>query len=82
MKELFDLSELVSGKATPESFTRGLDSVDLARFDGKIVQVKGCVPTWAYMMAVHRLEGIAAGVEFVLFDGSVVPVYAKQAVTA
>lgn len=82
MKELFDLSELVNGKATPESFSEGLQSADLTRFDGKVVQIKGCVPTWAYMMAVHRLEGIAAGIEFLLFDGSAVPVYVREPVKA
>ncbi|MGH8102886.1 MAG: DUF2480 family protein [bacterium] len=75
---MWNLSDLVSGKATVEAFAQGLEGADLSQFEGKIIQIKGCVPTWAYMMAVHKLEGIAAGIEFVGFDGSTIPVYTKE----
>ena len=82
MKVLWNLSDLVNGKATLEAFSQALGNVDTSGFEGKVVQIKGCVPTWAYMMAVHKIEGVAAGVEFVEFNGSSVPVYSKEAVKA
>lgn len=74
-KDLFDLGIFMEGLSTPEELGKKLAKEDLSKFKDKIVQLRGCAPTWAYMILSHRFEGIAKGVEFRLADGKSVRVW-------
>ncbi len=51
MKEVLDLSELL-GLVRLDDFEAQLEKVDFARYEGKKVQMRGCVPVWAHDHAV------------------------------
>ncbi|HET9870305.1 MAG TPA: hypothetical protein VFR02_07415 [bacterium] len=70
-----DLLADMSGKVTEQSIKSKLPQLDAGAYRGKHVVVKGCAPTWAVMMLQHRLEGVAAGLSFKLFDGKEIGVW-------
>ena len=74
-KDIFDLGIFMEGVSDPEEFRAKLEKEDLSRFKGKVVQIRGCGATWAYMILSRQLEGIAKGVEFRLADGKTVEVW-------
>lgn len=74
-KILLNLSDLMDGKLSEESFRRRLQELDREEYRGAVVQLKGCVPTWAYLMAAHTLKSVVAGLEFVSYDGKAVRIF-------
>ena len=74
-KDLFDLGIFMEKISDPEEFKAKLEKEDLSRYGGKVVQIRGCGTTWAYMLLSHKLEGIAKGVEFRLADGKTVKIW-------
>jgi hypothetical protein len=65
----------MSGKVSENSLKSKLPQLDMESYRGKHVVVKGCAPTWAVMVLQHKLEGVAAGLSFKLFDGKEIPVW-------
>ncbi len=57
------------GKVTEESVAAKLAALDFGQFEGQTVLLKGCAPTWVFMLLTHRLHGIAAHLGFRQFDG-------------
>jgi len=74
-KIFLNLSDLIDGKPSEESFRQRLEELDIQVYRGAVVQLKGCAPTWAYLMAAHFLEGVARGLEFVSYDGKAVRIF-------
>jgi hypothetical protein len=58
-----------SGKVTEQSVTEKFKLFQPEEYQGKKVMIKGCAPSWAVLMLQHKLEGIAASLSFVLYDG-------------
>jgi hypothetical protein len=65
----------MDGKVTETSVKMKLPQFDPEVFRGKHVVVKGCAPTWAVMRLQHQLQGVAAKLSFVLYDGQEYPIY-------
>lgn len=64
-----------TGKVTEASVKEAWSRFQSEAYRGKHVVVKGCAPTWAVMQLQHRLEGVAAGLSFALFDGREFPIW-------
>ncbi len=65
----------MDGKVTEASVKTKFPQFQPEEYRGKHVVVKGCAPTWAVMLLQRRLEGVAAHLSFVLYDGKEFPVY-------
>jgi hypothetical protein len=65
----------MDGKVNESSVKIKLPQFNLEKFRGKHVVVKGCAPTWAVMLLQHQLEGVAAKLSFVLYDGKEYLIY-------
>ncbi|MFQ5908177.1 MAG: hypothetical protein ACE5JE_05040 [Thermoplasmata archaeon] len=68
MKEVLDLSELL-GLVRLDEFPAQLEKVDFSRYEGKKVQMRGCVPVWAHLAVAARLMGQVEELEFLVDDG-------------
>lgn len=78
MKVAIDLSEIAKGKITEDGFREKLEKIDLDSYKGKIVQLKGCAPTWAYLLMAWKLFGKVSGLEFLDYNGQSVPIYKES----
>lgn len=65
----------IGGKVTEESVASKLAALDFEQFRGQTVLLKGCAPTWVFMVLTHRLTGFAEHLGFKQFDGRVTLVY-------
>ncbi len=65
----------MDGKVNESSVKMKLPQFNLEEYRGKHVVVKGCAPTWAVMLLQHQLEGVAARLSFVLYDGREYPIF-------
>ena len=63
------------GKVTGESVASKVAGIDWEPLRGQTVLLKGCAPTWVFMLLTHRLEGVAAHVGFRGFDGQAQMIY-------
>lgn len=63
------------GKVTPESVESKLAAVDWDSLQGETLLLKGCAPTWVFMVLTHRLTGVAAHLGFRQFDGQTQAIY-------
>lgn len=68
MKEVLDLSELL-GLVRLDEFPAQLEKVDFSRYEGKKVQMRGCVPVWAHLAVAARLMDRVEELEFLVDDG-------------
>ncbi|MFQ5986024.1 MAG: hypothetical protein ACE5KQ_01535 [Thermoplasmata archaeon] len=68
MKEVLDLSELL-GLVRLDDFPARLEKVDFSRYEGKKVQMRGCVPVWAHLAVAARLIDQVEELEFLVDDG-------------
>ncbi|MCG3153217.1 MAG: hypothetical protein GEEBNDBF_02528 [bacterium] len=57
------------GKVTEESVAEKVAGIDFETLRGATVLLKGCAPTWVFMLLTHRLHGVAAHIGFRGFDG-------------
>ncbi len=79
MKEVLDLSELL-GLVRLDGFEAQLEKLDFARYEGKKVQMRGCVPVWAHLAVAARLMERVDELEFLVDDGKEgkpIQIYAK-----
>lgn len=67
-QEVLDLDELL-GVVRLDSFEETLEGVDLSRYEGKRVQMRGCAPVWAHLAVAARLVGKVEELEFLVDDG-------------
>ena len=65
----------MSGKVTERSTMEKLPLFNPEQYRGKHVVIKGCASTWAVMALQHKLEGVAAKLSFVLYDGKEYPIW-------
>ncbi|MEE9593297.1 MAG: hypothetical protein V3W28_06935 [Thermoplasmata archaeon] len=68
MKEVLDLSELL-GLVRLDEFPAQLEKMDFSRYEGKKVQMRGCVPVWAHLAVAARLMDRVEELEFLVDDG-------------
>ncbi len=63
-QHVLDVADLVEGMVKMDTFPKALDRHDWKRYQDGEVYLKGCSPTWAYMMTQQRLQGIARKIYF------------------
>ncbi len=63
-KHILDISDLTDGMVKADTFPAALDRHDWKKYEQAEVYLKGCAPTWAFMMAEKRLAPIAEKVFF------------------
>ncbi|MFQ6012240.1 MAG: hypothetical protein ACE5LS_01150 [Thermoplasmata archaeon] len=68
MKEVLDLSELL-GLVRLDDFVARLEKLDFSRYEGKKVQMRGCVPVWAHLAVAAKLIEQVEELEFLVDDG-------------
>jgi hypothetical protein len=66
---VLDLNDIAQGKVELGSFRAKLESLDLAPYHGREVQVQGCAPTWAHLLVAGKLYGKVKKLEFLMDDG-------------
>ncbi|MFQ5553649.1 MAG: hypothetical protein ACE5EW_08065 [Thermoplasmata archaeon] len=79
MKEVLDLSELL-GLVRLDEFPAQLEKVDFSPYEGKKVQMRGCVPVWAHLAVAAKLMERVEELEFLVDDGKQgkpIQIYAK-----
>lgn len=68
MPAVLDLDELL-GRVDFDTFPQRLEEVDLSRYYGKRVQMRGCAPVWAHLAVAAKLIGRVEELEFLVDDG-------------
>lgn len=63
-RHVVDISDFVEGMVKADTFPSALDRHEWAKYQDAEVYLKGCAPTWAFMMAEKRLAAIARKVYF------------------
>ncbi len=63
-EHIVDISDLTEGMVKADTFPSALDRHDWNQYRGATVYLKGCAPTWAFMMAEKRLAALARQVYF------------------
>lgn len=76
-----DLNDMASGKIQLATFPASAERYDFSAYADKLVRLKGCAPTWAYLLVAAKLLPIAAGIDFVIDDGKegrIIPIERKR----
>jgi len=63
------------GKVTEESVAEKVATIDFSELKDATVLLKGCAPTWVFMLLTDKLHGVAAHVGFRSFDGKAQMIY-------
>ncbi len=68
-KVTLDLNDIAQGRVELNSFKEKLSQFDLNPYTGKLVQLKGCAPTWAHLLVAGQLVPLVSGLDFLIDDG-------------
>lgn len=63
-EHVLDISDLTEGMVKADTFPAALDRHNWKQYEKSTVYLKGCAPTWAFMMAEKRLAALADKVYF------------------
>lgn len=66
---ILDMNDVLSGKPDLANFTQAIANYDWSQYRGQHVQLKGCCPTWAHLLAAGRLVTVAQQIDFIIDDG-------------
>ena len=80
-KMVIDLNDLFPAKASVQNVQEKIAQWDVSPYKDKLVQIRGCSPTWAHLIVAGKLFGTVSSVEFVLDDakgGIPIPIYSRN----
>ena len=69
MSEILDLTQVFPSVVTLDGFPSELEKFNFSVYQGKDVQLKGCLPSWAFLMVAGKLFGTVKSLTFLVDDG-------------
>lgn len=65
---ILDLNAVASGPVSLDTFKEALGKFDFKPYRGKQVQLRGCAPTWAFLLVYERLRPLAPKIDYLIDD--------------
>lgn len=66
---VLDLNSIVSGPVGIENFKSAVEAFDFSPYYDKHIQLRGCAPSWAFLMVYEKLSSHVFAVDYLLDDG-------------
>ncbi|GEM_PF-1735481 len=66
---VLDLNSIVSGPVAIDNFKNAVEAFDFSPYYDKHIQLRGCAPSWAFLMVYEKLASRVSAVDYLLDDG-------------